>query len=167
MYKKKREYNGELCRVCNKNNATIEHHINYKENKTILVCIPCHLNIHLDEKNIYYPKDKPFIKSILLSLETYEELMSFKESLSKELFADLSFDTAIKAMIYKIISKDIKIKNKSFKDTKFRFIALKKECRKTFIEIREKTKHGMNKKITNSDIIFLLIESFKNKGEIK
>lgn len=51
------------CRICGKileTNQTIEHHLDYAENKKILVCRSCHLKIHRGAK---LPHLKPIDKS--------------------------------------------------------------------------------------------------------
>lgn len=38
------------CIVCGKDGKIVNHHTNYKENKTIKVCPACHRKIHTDSK---------------------------------------------------------------------------------------------------------------------
>lgn len=59
------------CRVCGKvleSNQAIEHHLNYAENKTILICRSCHLKIHRGAK---LPHLKPADKRVRINKRDY------------------------------------------------------------------------------------------------
>ena len=102
------------CILCNKD-ATISHHINYKQNLTIPVCYYCHRKIHKDRNNKYYPIDRPFMKSIGLSDEVYEQLLWVKHEYEKKDNRVISYDEIIFKLIQNLNGEIKDGKNKEVK----------------------------------------------------
>ena len=104
--------NEKLCIIC-KEPATIMHHTDYKKDETIPVCNKCHKGIHSSIKSKYYPKGKPYHKSLVIATKAYDELFDIKLKLSKKYNKPLSMSELIRLMV-KIVDnqKILKIKRR-------------------------------------------------------
>jgi hypothetical protein len=56
------------CSICKKRKTLVEHHIDYKKNKTITLCRKCHLKAH-HSNSIKYANFKPLNHSKITTIE--------------------------------------------------------------------------------------------------
>lgn len=108
---------GQLCKVCQKKQAIVMHHINYnkqhKNEEIIPVCKSCHGEIHRDRKNKYYPINQPIVTTIGIRPETKEELQDLRMKLSKKYETVLSMTDLFDCLLKIANGEEINIKGKN------------------------------------------------------
>jgi ribosome-binding protein aMBF1 (putative translation factor) len=85
----------DYCTVCGKDGKVVNHHINYKENKTIKVCPTCHRRIHTNPK---YSALKPVDSSGYTMIQIKKKTAQALKQTSNIKFGD-SYDSILVRLI--------------------------------------------------------------------
>ena len=142
----------EKCQVCKKKRYTVLHHVDYKFNDTIPVCLKCHQTIHNNKNHKYHPKNNAINKGILLNFRTYEELLSCKLDFEKQEKITFSFPETIEKLINIVYNKTNIKKNKN------RILLLKRDIMNDLFHMRNTLEKEMGKRLSYSKTLGILLE---------
>ena len=95
----------EICEICKEEKEVVNHHISYKDDKTVVLCRSCHSKVHAGSFPEYYPVDTRVINDdvvekvkILIDKHALKILLDIKEEIKADDISDYSYSSTIRRL---------------------------------------------------------------------
>jgi len=94
-----------ICEICKKKKELVNHHISYKDDKTVALCRSCHSKVHKGLFPEYYPVDTRVPKegtvkkvTILIDKQALRILQKMKDEIKASDISDYTYSGAIRRL---------------------------------------------------------------------